>query len=73
MHSGGLIVSSTSPAIRITNCRFILSASDIGLWVQTKYRRIASESGYYHAAKALRKQGYPLELARAILLTKETL
>lgn len=38
----------------------------IGLWVRCKYRRLAEEVGYYQAAKNLRKQGVPLEIALAI-------
>lgn len=37
-------------------------------FIQAKYRKQAKESGYYQAARNLRKQGFPLELARAILL-----
>ncbi len=39
----------------------------IGLWVRCKYQRLAKEVGYYQAARNLRKQGYPLEVALAIL------
>lgn len=35
-----------------------------------KYRARAWDSGVYAAAKQLRKQGVPLEVARAILLWK---
>ena len=50
------------------------SISDLGdAWyvfsfLRNKYQAQAQESGYYHAARNLRKQGYPLEIARAILL-----
>lgn len=40
----------------------------IGYWLRIKYRTLASEVGYYQVAKNLRKQGIPLEMARAILL-----
>lgn len=40
----------------------------LGYWIMIKYRMRAQESGYYIAAKQLRKQGIPLEVARLILL-----
>jgi hypothetical protein len=43
-------------------------AFQAGLWLVSKYRTRAAESGYYVAACALRKQGVPLPLARLILL-----
>ena len=40
----------------------------LGYWIMIKYRMRAQESGYYVAAKQLRKQGIPHEIARLILL-----
>lgn len=37
-------------------------------FVLAKYRKQARESGTFAAARNLRKQGYPIEIARAILL-----
>lgn len=40
----------------------------VGRYLRSKYRRILSESGdYYAAARNLRKQGFPLAIARLVL------
>lgn len=36
-------------------------------WVIAHWRRRADESGYYVAAKQMRKQGIPLQVALALL------
>jgi hypothetical protein len=41
-----------------------------GFWLTLKARHQAQDSGYYVAAKNLRKQGVPFIVARAILLGK---
>lgn len=40
----------------------------IGAWFYAKYRIQARKLGVYQAARNLRKQGVPIEIARAILL-----
>ena len=46
----------------------ILSAVFLaGSWIVSHYRRRAAESGVQTVARQLRKQGYPLEVAVAIL------
>jgi hypothetical protein len=42
----------------------------VGWWLLAKARRQAAEAGTYQAAKNLRKQGAPLELALLILATR---
>ena len=42
----------------------------IGLWFATKYQLQAAESGTERAARNLRKQGVPLQLALKILAYK---
>jgi len=37
-------------------------------FILSKYRKQAAKSGVYQAARNMRKQGYPLELALAVLL-----
>jgi SpoU rRNA methylase family enzyme len=37
-------------------------------FILSKYRKQAAKSGVYQAARNMRKQGYPLELAQAVLL-----
>lgn len=49
-------MTATQRNIRITN--FVLG----------KYRQQAAKSGTYQAARNMREQGYPIEIARAILL-----
>lgn len=39
----------------------------IGLWFAAKYQLLAAESGTERAARNLRKQGVPLQLALKIL------
>lgn len=47
-----------------------MNAFTIGAWLITKYQRIAGERGVLHAAKLMRKQGFPVELAVAALARK---
>jgi hypothetical protein len=42
-------------------------SSIIGTFVVAKYRHLAAKSGVQHAARLLRKQGYPIHMALAIL------
>lgn len=42
----------------------------IGFWIRAKYRLRAQQGGHYAAAKQLRKQGIPLEVALLILFGK---
>lgn len=45
------------------------SAAELaGQFVCRKYRAQAAESGVYQAARNMRKQGYPIEVARAVLM-----
>lgn len=39
----------------------------IGIYVLTKYRSAARQRGTFTVAQQLRKQGYPLDVALAIL------
>lgn len=39
----------------------------IAIWFKKKYRLRAEESGYFKTATAMRKQGIPLDITRAIL------
>ena len=41
---------------------------EIGAFMLEKYRAQAAQSGVYQAARNLRKQGVPIEVARMILL-----
>ncbi len=41
---------------------------NVGLFLKLKYRSIARRKGTKHAAYLLRKQGFSLELAKAVLL-----
>ncbi len=43
-----------------------------GAWFMHKYRAQARESGYFNAARNLRKQGVPIEVALTLLLGKKT-
>lgn len=43
-----------------------------GAWFMHKYRAQAREGGYFNAARNLRKQGVPLEVAMVVLLGKQT-
>jgi hypothetical protein len=45
-----------------------LDLIDIGGWVFTKYRAQQTKVGTYQAARNMRKQGFPLALARLVLL-----
>lgn len=41
-----------------------------GAWFVNKYRAQAKEGGYFNAARNLRKQGVPIEVALVVLLGK---
>ena len=41
---------------------------NIEQFIRTKYRALARDKGYFQAARNLRKQGYPLWMARLILV-----
>lgn len=43
----------------------------IANWFVSKAQRQARESGYFQAAKNLRKQGVPIEIARMMLLGEQ--
>lgn len=43
----------------------------IGDWFVAKYRKLASEVGTFQAARNLRKQGVPLEVALLILVPRK--
>lgn len=45
----------------------LASLNAAGLWLARKARRNAEEAGVQQAARNLRKQGVPIELALAIL------
>lgn len=45
----------------------ILSALQVGFWIVSKYRMQAKAHGVQHAARNMRKQGFPIELAVAVL------
>lgn len=42
-------------------------AYHVGLWIIQKYRAQAKDHGTFKAASNMRKQGFPIELARAVL------
>ena len=44
-----------------------MTLHSIGRWFALKYQAQAHERGYQHAARNLRKQGVPIDVARAIL------
>jgi len=48
--------------------RNLIICALVGHWLTQKARRNAAEAGVFQAARNLRKQGVPLELARGILL-----
>lgn len=48
----------------------ILRAQHVGLWLADKYSTQAAESGVERAARNLRKQGVPLQIALLILAYK---
>ena len=48
----------------------IFDAVVCGFWFMHKYRAQAREGGYFNAARNLRKQGVPIEVALVMLLGK---
>ena len=48
----------------------VFDAALCGVWFLRKYRAQAREGGYFNAARNLRKQGVPLEVAMVVLLGK---
>jgi hypothetical protein len=47
-----------------------ITRSIVGQFLIEKYQRQARESGYHNAARNLRKQGVPLDVALVILFAK---
>jgi hypothetical protein len=43
----------------------------VGAWIVSHFRARQAEAGTYVVAKQMRKQGYPLALALAVLSTKQ--
>ena len=62
------IFMSYAIGLGIKTMEGVLIHLSIAGFVVKKYRKQALESGYEVAARNLRKQGYPLVMARAILL-----
>ena len=60
--------SSLSRLEEISNMRTLATYISAGRWIVGKARRQAAEVGYQQAAKNLRKQGVPLNVALIILL-----
>ena len=43
------------------------TATEVATWIVRKWRGRAADAGHFTAATAMRKQGIPLDIARAIL------